>query len=165
MKSPRNIKEVQRLIGRITTSSRFMPKMAEKTKPIISLLKKTSCFSWDDRCETIFAELKDFLGSPPVIQKPIMSQPIIIYLSVSREAVSSVLVQDLKGEQRPVYFLSRTLQEAEVRYQMIEKVALALLMTARRMRAYFQSHLIIVKTDFPIAKILEKPDLAGRMIG
>jgi len=85
MKSPRNVKEVQRLIGRITALSRFMPKMAEKTKPIISLLKKTSRFSWDDRCETIFGELKDFLASPPVIQKPIVSQPIIVYLSISRD--------------------------------------------------------------------------------
>ena len=79
--------------------------------------------------------------------------------------MSSVLVQDREGEQKPVYFVSRTLQEAEVRYQMIEKVAFALVMTARRMRAYFQSHLIVVKTDFPIAKILGKPDLAGQMIG
>jgi len=76
-----------------------------------------------------------------------------------------VIVQDCEGEQKPVYFVSRKLQEAEVRYQMIEKVALVLVMTVRRMRAYFQSHLIIVKTNFPIAKILGKPDLAGRMIG
>jgi len=48
---------------------------------------------------------------------------------------------------------------------MIEKVALALVLTARRMRPYFQNHSIIVRTDYPIFKILSKPDLAGRMIG
>jgi len=48
MQSPKNIKEVQRLIGRLTTLSRFMPKMVEKIKPIITLLKKTSRFQWDD---------------------------------------------------------------------------------------------------------------------
>jgi len=48
---------------------------------------------------------------------------------------------------------------------MIEKIALALVTTARRMRAYFQNHIIIVKTDYPIVKVLGKPDLAGRMIG
>jgi len=48
---------------------------------------------------------------------------------------------------------------------MIEKVALTLVLTARRMRPYFQNHSIIVRTDYPIFKILSMPDLAGRMIG
>lgn len=47
---------------------------------------------------------------------------------------------------------------------MIEKVALALVLTARRMCPYFQNHKVIVRTDYPIARILSKPDLAGRMI-
>jgi len=64
-----------------------------------------------------------------------------------------------------MYIVSRTLHSAETRYQMIEKVALALVLTARRMHPYFQNHSIIVRTDYPIFKILSKPDLAGRMIG
>ena len=56
------------------------------------------------------------------------------------------------------------MQEAETRYQMMEKVALALVLTARRMRPYFQNHEVVVRTDYPIARILSKPDLAGRMI-
>ena len=88
-----------------------------------------------------------------------------MYLSISEEAISSVLVQEADQEQKPVYFVSRTLQDAERRYQTIEKVALALVHTARRMRAYFQNHPVVVKTDYPIRKVLTKPDLAGRMIG
>ena len=48
---------------------------------------------------------------------------------------------------------------------MVEKVALALVITARRMQMYFQNHRVIVKINYPIMKILTKPDLAGRMIG
>jgi len=48
---------------------------------------------------------------------------------------------------------------------MIEKVALALVHASRRLRPYFQSHEIIVRTDRPISKVLRKPELAGRMIG
>ena len=48
---------------------------------------------------------------------------------------------------------------------MIEKVALALVLTARRMCPYFQNHSITVRTNYPIFKILSKPDLTGRMIG
>nr|KYP61955.1 Pro-Pol polyprotein [Cajanus cajan] len=49
-------------------------------------------------------------------------------------------------------------------YQMIEKLALALVTSARGLRPYFQSHQVIVKTDYPIKQILRKPELAGRMI-
>jgi len=75
------------------------------------------------------------------------------------------LVQKINSEEHPIYFVSRALHGAEIRYQMIEKVAMALVITARRMRMYFQNHRIIVRKNYPIVKILTKPDLAGRMIG
>lgn len=47
---------------------------------------------------------------------------------------------------------------------MLEKVALTLLTTTRRLRRYFQSHRIIVRTDQPIRQVLHKPNLARRMV-
>jgi len=92
MQSPKNIKDVQRLVGRVVALSRFMPKMVEKIKPILSLIKKASRFKWDEECENAFTQLKTFLASPPVIQKPCPNQPIVVYLSVSRETISAVLI-------------------------------------------------------------------------
>jgi len=129
------------------------------------MLRKSSKFSWKGDCEQIFGQLKTFLSSPAVIKKPRLDLPIVVYLAVSEEAVSSALVQEVDHEEHPVYFVSRTLHAAETRYQMIEKVALALVLTARRMRPYFQNHEITVRTNYPIYKILSKPGLAGRMIG
>jgi len=54
MRNPTTVKEVQRLIGRLTTISRFLPKLAEQTQPIIQLLKKSARFTWTDDCEHIF---------------------------------------------------------------------------------------------------------------
>ena len=100
-----------------------------------------------------------------MILKPRFDQSIIVYLLVSEEEVSAVLVQEVEKEERLVYFFSQTLHTIETRYQMIEKVALTLVLTAKRMRLYFQNHTITVRTDYPIFKILSKPDLARRMIG
>jgi len=58
MRSPTTIKEVQRLIGRLTAISHFLPKLAEQTQPIIQLLKKSTRFTWTDDCEQIFQKLK-----------------------------------------------------------------------------------------------------------
>jgi len=144
MRSPNSVKEVQQLLGRLTALSRFVPRLAERTRPIVQLLRKGKKFAWDDQCEEIFKQFKEFLTSPAVIQKPRPDYPILVYLAVSEEAVSAALVQETEGEERPVYFVSRTLHSAETRYQMIEKVALALVLTARRMRPYFQNHFITV---------------------
>ena len=50
MRSPATIKEVQRLIGRPTAISRFLPKLAEQTQPIVQLLMKSTRFTRTDDC-------------------------------------------------------------------------------------------------------------------
>ena len=60
-----------------------MPKLVEKTKPIVQLLRKAAKFNWTTECEEIFLQLKAFLVAPPVIKKSNAQRPIIIYLAVS----------------------------------------------------------------------------------
>jgi hypothetical protein len=85
-------------------------------------------------------------------------------LAVSDNALSSALVQEVKGEEKPIYFVSRTFKGAEAKYQKIEKLSLAVVITVRKLRQYFQSHKVVVNTDYPIKKVLRKPGLAGRMV-
>ncbi|XP_020206374.1 uncharacterized protein LOC109791485 [Cajanus cajan] len=163
MRSPQNFKEVQKLAGRLTSLSIFLPCLAELAKPIVGLLRKVKKFEWSVGCEEAFQDLKQRLGCPPILSKPDPRADMVVYLCMSNEAISVVLVQE-KDVQRPVYFISRMLQEAETRYQLLEKVALGLVHTARRLRQYFQSHHVVVRTDCPISKVLRKPELAGRMM-
>jgi len=163
MRSPTNIKEVQRLIGCLTAISRFLPKLAEQTQPIIQLLKKSTKFTWANDCENFFQKLKTTLISPPILHKPDTHQPLLVYITATDHIVNAALVQNVGGMQHPVYFVSRTLQDPETRYQMVEKLALSLVHAARRLRPYFKNHNITVKNDYPIQKILQKPDLPGRM--
>jgi len=46
----------------------------------------------------------------------------------------------------------------------LEKAALAVVFSARRLRHYFHSFTILVMTDLPIQKVLKKPDVDGRMV-
>ncbi|MCI03275.1 gag-pol polyprotein [Trifolium medium] len=39
-----------------------------------------------------------------------------------------------------------------------------MVVTARKLRQYFQGHKVVVKTDYPIKNVLIKPDLAGKMV-
>ncbi|GKV28120.1 hypothetical protein SLEP1_g37206 [Rubroshorea leprosula] len=84
---------------------------------------------------------------------------------VTKEAVSSVLLREQNKHQKPICYVSKVLQDTEQNYPLAEKAAFALVYTARKLRAYFQSHQIVVYTDLPLRKILQKPKLSGRLIG
>nr|KYP41051.1 Retrotransposable element Tf2 [Cajanus cajan] len=70
MRSPSNLKEIQKLAGRLTALSRFLPCMAETSRSILGLLKKANRFQWTDECEASFQLFKKCLGTPPVLTKP-----------------------------------------------------------------------------------------------
>ncbi|GJW03159.1 reverse transcriptase domain-containing protein [Tanacetum coccineum] len=65
--------------------------------------------------------------------------------------------------QTPVYFVSRALQGPELNYTLMEKLVLALVLAANRLRRCFQAHLIVVITDQPIKQIISRLDVAGRL--
>ena len=46
----------------------------------------------------------------------------------------------------------------------MEKLILALVTTSRKLRPYFQAHTIEVPTQYPMKKILHKPETLGRLI-
>ncbi|PNX78768.1 gag-pol polyprotein, partial [Trifolium pratense] len=162
MRSPSSIKEVQQLIGRIAALSRFLSCSGEKAFHFFSSLRKNERFIWAPQCEEAFKQLKEFLASPPILTRPMPGKILYLYLAVSDRAMSSVLVQMVEEEEKLIYFVSRTLRGAEARYQRIEHLSLALVVIARKLRQYFQSHKVVVKTDFPIKNVLRKPDLARR---
>ncbi|XP_029148352.1 uncharacterized protein [Arachis hypogaea] len=164
MKSPGCLKDVQRLAGRLTALSRFLGASAARALPFFNLMRKGMTFEWTSACEEAFNHFKEILAAPPVLGKPKAGEPLYLYLSVTEEALAAVLVTEEARTQQPVYFVSRALQGPELRYSKLERLALALLVSSRRLRQYFQSHRIIVRTDQTIRQILQKPDLAGRMM-
>ena len=163
MKSPKNVKEIQRLTGQVAALNRFVSRATDKCLPFFKALRKGKEMKWTEECEEAFQKLKEYLGSPHLLVKPIQGEPLFLYLAVSEHATSSILVREDDGVQRPIYYTSRALVDAETRYLSLEKIVLALIVSARRLRPYFQAHTIIVLTDQPIRQVLAKPDISGRM--
>ncbi|KAL0379232.1 UNVERIFIED_CONTAM: hypothetical protein Sradi_3228700 [Sesamum radiatum] len=164
MKAPACVNEVQRLTGMIAALSQFISKSAEKSLPFFKTLRKAKTFKWDNSCQCAFEELKNYLAGLPLLVKPSPGDTLYLYLSATHQAVSWVLIREEEGKQLPIYYVSKVLNGAEGRYTPIEKMALALVITAMRLHPYFLSHPIGVKTNTPLKQTFGKPDTSGRLM-
>ena len=89
---------------------------------------------------------------------------LYIYLTASIIAVSATLFKECgDAKLRPVLFFSKSLTDAETRYTHLERAALALRTTAKKLRPYFQAHPVVVLTDLPLCGTIHKPDLSEMM--
>ena len=62
-----------------------------------------------------------------------------------------------------MYYVSKSLHEAEVRYLPLEKAILAVVFGKRKLPHYFQAHTVVVLTQLPLKTILRSADYMGRI--
>ena len=117
-----------------------------------------------EECETTFQELKRYLSNPPFLSPSKEGEDLFLYLAVSVTAVSVALIREENKIQLPVYYISQAFQGAEAQYPRIEKITFALIVALRKLCPYFQANPIIVMTDQPIKKAMNKPEAARRMV-
>ncbi|GJT19319.1 reverse transcriptase domain-containing protein [Tanacetum coccineum] len=165
--SPRCIKDVQKLNGKLASLNRFLSKSAEKSLPFFKTLKKCtkkSDFQWTPKAEEAFKQMKKLIAELPTLTAPRENEELIIYLAAAKEAISAVLMTDREGRQIPIYFVSRTLRGPKVNYTPMEKLVLALLSASERLKRYFQAHTVVVITNQPIKQLLSSSEISGRML-
>ncbi|GKV26836.1 hypothetical protein SLEP1_g36061 [Rubroshorea leprosula] len=141
MELSKTIKDVHLLTGRVAALHRFIVKSAERCLPFFKALRELKNFQWTDECQQAFDELKQYLASAPLLSKPVEGESLYLYLGVTEEVGT------------------------KQNYPLAEKAAFALAYTARKLRAYFQSHKIVIYIDLSLRKILQKSELSSRLIG
>ena len=110
-----------------------------------------------------FQQLKKYLSRPLIMSSPEADEVLYAYIAVAPHAVSLVLIWDDKGIQKPVYYVSKSLHEAEVRYLPLEKAILAVVHATRKLPYYFQAHTVAVLTQLPLKSVLQTADYTGRI--
>ena len=134
---PRNPKEVQRLTRMTTTLNRFISRSTDKCHPFFQLLHKWKDFQWIEECVIAFEDLEQYLSSPPILSRLEKEEVLYAYLVVIDYAVNLVLVRNEDRVERLVYYISKSLQEAETRYLPLEKAELAIVHATRKLPYYF----------------------------
>ena len=91
-------------------------------------------------------------------------EELYLYQAVSHHAVSSALIRDEGKVQKPVYYTSKALRGAKGQYLPTEKLAFSLVTTTRKLKPYFQAHIINVLIDHPLKKATNNLEATIRLI-
>ena len=97
------------------------------------------------------------------MSKPEEDEVLFTYIAIASHALSLVLVRYKNRVQRLVYYVSKSLHEAEVRYLPLEKAILAVVHATRKLPHYFQAHIVMVLTQLPLRSLLRKADYMRRV--
>jgi hypothetical protein len=142
----------------MTSLSRFISRLGEKGMSFYKLLKKVDKFQWTTEAQEALEALKKFLTTPPVLKPPRRATPnqsaedLLLYISCTTHVVSTALVVERAEEghaylvQHPVYFISEVLGPANIKYPQVQKLLYTVLLTARKLRHYFDDQKVMVVT-------------------
>lgn len=100
----------------------------------IKAASRNNTLKWTEECENSLQKIKSFLTSPSIMTKPSPCEPLKLYLSAADLTVAAVLVKEAKANQRPIYYTSHMLKEAETRYSNIEKLVYTIVIASRKLR-------------------------------
>ena len=97
------------------------------------------------------------------MSRPEEEEVLFAYVVVAFNAVSFVLIRVDNGVQKPVYYVSKSLHEVEIRYLLLENAILAIVHATRKLPHYFQSHTVVVLTQLQFRSLLRSVDFTGRI--
>ena len=97
------------------------------------------------------------------MSSPAADEVLYAYITVAPHTVSLVLIREDNDLQRPVYYVSKSLHEAEIKYSPLEKAILAVVHASRKLPHYFQAHTVVVLTRLPLKSVLWTADYTGRI--
>ena len=87
-------------------------------------MNKWKGFEWTKECALAFKHFKEYLSRLPIMSSPEMDEILFACIAVAFQAVSLVLIQVDSGIQRSVYYMSKSLHEADIRYLPLKKAIL-----------------------------------------
>ena len=143
--------------------NRFISRSADRCRPFFLLLHKWKEFEWSEKCVVAFQQLKQYLSRPPIMSSPVVDEVLFAYIVTAFYAISFMLIRVDSSIQWPVYYVSKSLNEAEVSYLPLEKAILAVVHATRKRPHYFKPHIVVVLTQLPLKSILRSADYTWRI--
>ncbi|GJX63015.1 reverse transcriptase domain-containing protein [Tanacetum coccineum] len=151
---PTNVKGVRIFLGHAGFYRRFIKDFSMISKPMTQLLMKDAKFDFSEDCKKAFNKLKEKLTTAPIIISFDWSVPFNLMCDASDFAVGAVLGHKIEGRFKPIYFASKTLNDAQAHYTTTEKELLAVVFSFDKFRPYLILSKTVVYTDHSALRYL-----------
>jgi hypothetical protein len=164
MSLPRSKKDIQSFLGTINFIRRFIVNFVELTKHITTMLRKDSEVKWTEAARHSFNAIKEAITTTPVLISPDFSKVFYIFSFSSRDTIAAVLLhKNADDQEQSVAFFSKVLRDAEVKYELLEKQAYALIKSLKDFRVYIlQAKVIVFVPSISVKDVLIQPDIDGK---
>ena len=113
--------------------SRYIPRFSSRCEPLRKLTKENEKFVWGTEQERALQDLKEALTTAPVLIPYHPERDTMVMCDGSPEGLAGALFQKTTDGYKPVHYVSRTLTETEKRYSQMEREALAVEFSTRRL--------------------------------
>ena len=156
---PKCKRQLMRFPGMAGYYRKFCKNFSGIAEPLTNLLKKSTKFKWNDKCQDAFDRLKAILKSAPVLLAPDFDKCFKLAVDASDVGIGAVLLQeDNNGIDHPVCYFSKKFNKHQKNYSTIEKECLALILAIQQFEVYLTSSTspIVVFSDHNPLSFLHK---------
>ena len=156
---PKCKRQLMRFLGMAGYYRKFCKNFSGIAEPLTNLLKKSTKFKWNDKCQDAFDRLKAILKSAPVLLAPDFDKCFKLAVDASDVGIGAVLLQeDNNGIDHPVCYFSKKFNKHQKNYSTIEKECLALILAIQQFEVYLTSSIspIVVFSDHNPLSFLHK---------
>ncbi|KAD2392743.1 hypothetical protein E3N88_39720 [Mikania micrantha] len=162
---PTNLKSSRSFLGHASFYRWFIKEFSKISRPMTQLLDKDALFVFSEVCLRAFELLKEKLVNALILIAPDWSSPFELMCDASDFAVGVVLGQRRDKHFHPIYYASKTLNDAHEHYMTIEKELLAVVFAFDELRSYLVLSKTIVYIDHAALRYLfNKKDAKPRFI-
>jgi hypothetical protein len=144
---PKNVTQLQSFIGLVNYYSKFIPNLNQKLRVLYELTKKDAVWNWTKECSNIFEICKKDILQDTVLEHYDPKKRIVVVCDASDDGLSGILCHIVNGEEKPVFFVSRTLTKAEKNYPILHREALAIVFAMERFYKYVFGHPVEIFSD------------------
>ena len=172
MPAPKDMKEIKQFLGLTGYYRKFVPRFADISRPLTTLMKKDRKFKWTPACQKSFELLKETLCGEPALKYADTSKPYTLYTDASKFSWAGVLTQShttvIDGKftttDHPVAFVSGLFRGSQLNWAALTKEAFAIYMSVKKLSFYLTDAQILLRSDHkPLEKFLLKNTLNSKV--